>query len=176
MSPTTRAWLIAASLTVLLPAGQLIPAAAHADDDVLQNITYLARVDGLARGAQISYLAQDDQMQTADPTMLPGRTFEANAVLESSQQPKMQVSIEWPYSANLHCEIIVDGSPVAQADDFIAPRLTRASEDPNYGVLTCEAPAGSLAAVPSTPSDPGSPGTAPTPTTLPDAPHFPVGN
>ncbi len=175
MSPTTRAWLIAAGLTVLLPAGQLIPASAQADDQVLQNITYRARIDGLARGAQISYLAQDDQMQTADPTMLPGRTFEANAVLQSSQQPRMQVSIQWPYSANLHCEIIVNGAPVAQADDFIAPRLTRASSDPNYGVLTCEAPASGLSQ-PDTPGTADTPSTADTATPLPDAPHFPVGN
>ena len=167
MSPTTRMWLVAACLTALLPAGQLIPATAQADPEVLQNITYRARVDGLARGAQISYLAQDDQMQTADPTMLPGRVFEANAVLESTQQPRMEVSIEWPYSANLHCEIIVDGAPVAQADDFIAPRLTRATNDPNYGVLTCEAPAASLAQA-------DVPSTEPSATPLPDAPHFPA--
>jgi len=32
-------------------------------------------------------------------------------------------TIRWPYSANLHCEILVDDTLVAQADDFIAPRV-----------------------------------------------------
>jgi hypothetical protein len=72
--------------------------------------------------------------------MLPGRTFEANAVLANPQQAGMQVSIQWPYSANLHCEILVDDAVSAQADQFIAPRLLPASNDPGYGVLTCGAP------------------------------------
>ena len=43
----------------------------------------------------------------------------------------MQVSIQWPYSANLHCEILVDDAIVAQADQFIAPRLTPDKDDPD---------------------------------------------
>ena len=52
----------------------------------------------------------------------------------------MQVSIQWPYSANLHCEILVDDTIVAQADQFIRPRLTPADDDPDYGKLLCGAP------------------------------------
>jgi len=139
MNLTTRALLGTTCLAAVLIGGQLIPPPAVADD-VLHNVTYRARVDGLARGATITYKINDTQVQSANPTMLPGRTFEANAVLDDAQQAGMQVSIQWPYSANLHCEILVDDATVAQADQFIAPRLTPAHDDPDYGVLMCGAP------------------------------------
>ena len=100
------------------------------EQEQLHNITYRARVDGVSRGATIIYAAEGDQVQTANPTMVPGRIFEANAVLPASQLADMQVSIQWPYSANLHCEILVDDVVVAQADQFIAPRLTPAGTTP----------------------------------------------
>ena len=154
MSPTTRTWTVAAVLATMLSGSQLIPASALADpepppqpqvepqaaQEVLHNISYRARVDGVSRGATISYAAEGDQTQTANPTMVPGRTFEANTVLPASQVANMRVSIEWPYSANLHCEILVDDALVAQADDFIAPRVLPVRDDPDYGALTCEAP------------------------------------
>jgi hypothetical protein len=139
MIPTTRAATAAASLAVTVACAQLIPVVAHADD-VQHNVTYRARVDGVSRGALISYKIDDSQVQSADPTMLPGRTFEANAVLTNPQLAGMQVSIQWPYSANLHCEILVDDATVAQADQFIGPRLTPARDDPDYGKLSCGAP------------------------------------
>ena len=52
----------------------------------------------------------------------------------------MRMSIEWPYSANLTCEILVDDAIVAKAEDFIAPRVLPVKDDPDYGALTCEAP------------------------------------
>jgi hypothetical protein len=139
MRPTPRAGLGVVCLAAVLVCGPLTPAGAQADDQ-LHNVTYRARVDGIARGATITYKIDDTQMQSANPTMLLGRTFEAQAVLADAQQAGMQVSIQWPYSANLHCEILVDDATVAQADQFISPRLTPASDDPNYGVLTCGAP------------------------------------
>lgn len=128
----------AAALTLGITSAQLMPAAAVADD--LHNVTYRARVDGIARGALITYKINDTQVSSADPTMLPGRTFEANAVLTDPTLAGMQISIQWPYSANLHCEILVDDALVAQADTFIAPRLTPARDDPDYGALECGAP------------------------------------
>jgi hypothetical protein len=106
---------------------QLSPAVALADPDVqpqpatqespqvLRNVVYRARIDGVSRGATITYSAEGGQTQTANPTMVPGRVFEANAVLPASQTANIRVSIEWPYSANLHCEILVDDQIVAQA-------------------------------------------------------------
>lgn len=160
MSSTSRASLFAACSVALLSVSQLTPTSAQAEDEQLLNVTYRARVDGVARGAQISYLAQDDQRLTADPTMLPGRVFEANTVLPATQAASMDVSVDWPYSANLHCEILVDGVIVAQADDFIAPRLTRPDDDPNYGILTCQAPVAGAAANP-LPPDPNAPPAVP---------------
>ena len=52
----------------------------------------------------------------------------------------MEISIQWPYGSNLHCEILVDDQIVAQADQFIAPRLLRPKNDPLYGTLQCGAP------------------------------------
>lgn len=101
------------------------------------NVVYRARVDGVARGASITYKLSDTDFNTADPTMVPGRTFEATGVVSDPQQAGMQVSIQWPYSASLHCEILVDDQIVAQADQFVAPRFTPQRNDPGYGVLSC---------------------------------------
>ena len=154
MSSIKRGWIAAAALAAVVAGSQLIPAFAQADpeappqpdpalqgdQEVLHNIIYRARVDGVSRGASITYAAEGDQTQIANPTMVPGRTFEANTVLPASKQANMRVSIEWPYSANLTCEILVDDALVAKAEDFIAPRVMPVKDDPDYGALTCEAP------------------------------------
>lgn len=173
-----------------LAAGQVLPATASADpetqpqietpapdQEVLHNIVYRARVDGVSRGATVTYRAEGDQLQIANPTMVPGRVFEANTVLPASQIANVRVSIEWPYSANLHCEILVDDAVVAQADDFIAPRVTPQRDDPDYGALTCEAPvSGVTNTVPVDPAAPpppeGQPPVEPAP--LVDAPLPPA--
>jgi hypothetical protein len=138
MSWRTRT--VGALLALLLGCAQLTSGRALADDQLLHNVTYRARVDGVSRGALIIYKINDAQTESANPTMLPGRTFEANTVLSDPGQAGMQVSVEWPYSANLHCEILVDDATTAQADQFIAPRFLPARDDPNYGVLSCGAP------------------------------------
>lgn len=101
------------------------------------NVVYRARVDGVSRGATITYKMSDTEFNTAVPTMVPGRTFEATGVVSDPQQAGMQVSIQWPYSASLHCDILVDDQVVAQADQFVAPRFTPQRNDPGYGVLSC---------------------------------------
>ena len=106
----------------------------------LHNVTYRARIDGVSRGALVTYKINDSQVQSTNPTMLPGRVFEAQSVLSDPNLAGMQVSIQWPYSANLHCEILVDDQTVAQADQFIRPRLTPADDDPDFGKLMCGAP------------------------------------
>jgi hypothetical protein len=149
---------MSAVLAGLLIGAQISPAAALADpvDPVgdpgapppqqidpqpgqLHNVTYRARIDGVSRNATIAYKIDDSQVNTADPTMLPGRTFEATGVVSDPQLAGMTVRIDWPYSANLHCEILVDDQIVAQADTFVAPRLTRPRNDPGYGSLPCGA-------------------------------------
>jgi hypothetical protein len=162
MSVTERGWITTAALATLIGGSQLIPTsaladpegppqpepagqgepgvAAQSDQGVLHNIVYRARVDGVSRGATITYAVEGDQTQTANPTMVPGRTFEANTVLPETGTANMRISIEWPYSANLTCEILVDDAMVAKAEDFIAPRVLPVKDDPDYGALTCEAP------------------------------------
>lgn len=126
-------------------AALLAPGVATADDPVVDtpaqhNVTYRARIDGLARGALITYRMSDTQVNTANPTMLPGRTFEATGVLTDPKQAGMRISIQWPYSASLNCEIRVDDETVAAASQFIGPRITPAKDDPDYGALICGAP------------------------------------
>jgi hypothetical protein len=138
MSSTKRLSVGAASVVTLIACAQWVPATAQAAEE-LHNVTYLARVTGVARGAEITYKINDTQVDSANPTMIPGRTFEADAVLADPKQAGMQVSIQWPYSASLHCEIQVDGETVAEANQFIAPRVTPDTDDPLYGVLPCGA-------------------------------------
>lgn len=148
-----------AGACVALAAATLPPPAAVAEPDGIQhNITYRARVDGLARGALISYRISDEQVTSTDPTMLPGRTFEATAVLSDADEAGMRISIQWPYSANLTCEILVDDALVAQASSFISPRLTPARDDPDYGALNCGAPLTNAVGLPGPPpEDPAAP-------------------
>ena len=191
MSSIKRGWIAAAALAAVVAGSQLIPAFAQADpeappqpdpalqgdQEVLHNIIYRARVDGVSRGASITYAAEGDQTQIANPTMVPGRIFEANTVLPASKQANMRVSIEWPYSANLTCEILVDDALVAKAEDFIAPRVIPVKDDPDYGALTCEAPVGGIPNVvppegeaPPDPNAPPAEGAAAPPVDAPPAP------
>jgi hypothetical protein len=161
MSLTKCRLMTGVSASVLLFGALLVPAVAHADPEGPSdpnaaqqsadaspaqspdfgpgpyNVVYRARVDGVSRGATIDYAIADDQVNTANPTMVPGRTFEATGVVSNTQKAGMQVSIQWPYSASLHCEILVNDQIIAEADQFVAPRLTPQHDDPGYGVLSC---------------------------------------
>lgn len=137
------------------------------------NVTYRARVDGVSRGATVSYTIADNQVNTATPTMVPGRTFEATGVVSKTQDAGMQVSIQWPYSASLHCEILVNDQIIAEADQFVAPRLTPQHNDPGYGVLSCGTvtnfPVGNTAPIDDPAPAPVDPNAAPAPTAPPAA-------
>jgi hypothetical protein len=160
MSSTRRRWIAAAATAIALVAIQPDTPVALADPPAdpapnvegdappppeqpvdlgpgPYNVTYRARVTGASRGAIISYVMAGNQIDTAEPTMIPGRTFEANAVLDDAHAAGMQISIRWPYSASLHCEIQVNDQITAQADQFVAPRLLPQENDPGYGVLSC---------------------------------------
>lgn len=146
---------VGSALSVLvLCAGQLFPAVATADPEpapppppatdpaapLLHNVTYKARADGTSRGAVVAYKADDHNVNSEQPTLLPGQTFEVNTVMADPKLAGMELSIQWPYGSNLHCEILVDDQTVAQADQFIAPRVFRVKDDPLYGTLQCGAP------------------------------------
>jgi hypothetical protein len=157
MSSTNRRWLAVAACVMVGASAQLIPATALADPDtgptgpqtdiqpapgaqLKHNITYRARADGTSRGAVVAYKIDDANVNSDQPMLLPGQTFEINTVLNDPRQAGMEISIQWPYGSNLHCEILADDQIVAQADQFIAPRLFHPKDDPLYGVLQCGAP------------------------------------
>ncbi len=102
------------------PQTEVQPAPA---DGLLHNVTYRARADGTSRGAVVAYKIDDTNVNSEQPTLLPGSTFEVNTVLADPKQAGMELSIQWPYGSNLHCEILVDDQIVAQADQFIAPTV-----------------------------------------------------
>lgn len=165
MGPTKRSRSTIAAVVAVLAGSQLFPAPAVADPDPApptdvapapdpatapeqplvadgfqHNVIYRARADGTSRGAIVAYKQDDTNVNSAQPTMLPGQTFEVNTVLNDPKHAGMTVSIQWPYGSNLHCEILVDDQIVAQADQFIAPRFFRVKDDPLYGTLQCGAP------------------------------------
>jgi hypothetical protein len=163
MSSTKRGWLRIIAATALVVNAQLTAATALADPEpapptpvpsdeanntanntgdpnLLHNITYRARADGTSRGAVVAYKIDDNNINSDQPNLLPGMTFEVNTVLHDPKKAGMEVSIQWPYGSNLHCEILSDDQIVAQADQFIAPRLFRPKDDPLYGTLQCGAP------------------------------------
>jgi hypothetical protein len=126
------------ALSALLGAvisSQLAPATARAE---LHNITYIARIDGVAPGGQATFVTNNNQMNTASLNSIPGNTFEANTVLDDPGKAGMQVSIRWPYSANVHCEIDVDDNVATKVDQFVRP--APGNTDPMNGVLPCGAP------------------------------------
>jgi hypothetical protein len=175
MTSNKPGWM-AVGAVVLITGAQLIPAQALADQEiepqteenttppasleapeaqVLHNVIYRARADGTSRGAVVAYMVDDQNVNSEQPTLLPGSTFEVNTVLADPRLAGMELSIQWPYGSNLHCEILVDDQIVAQADQFIAPRFLRPKDDPRYGVLQCGAPLDTGATAP--PLDPNAP-------------------
>lgn len=140
------------------------PGAAPPASQEQHNVIYRARADGTSRGAVVAYKQDDQNVNSAQPTMLPGQTFEVNTVLTDPKLAGMQISIQWPYGSNLHCEILVDDQIVAQADQFIAPRFFRVKDDPLYGTLQCGAPLDIPAGgEPAPPADPAADAALPAP-------------
>jgi hypothetical protein len=128
-------WVAVATLAGAAISSQLTPASAWAD---LHNITYIARIDGVAPGSQATFVTNNNQTNTAPLSSMPGNAFQANAVLADPNQAGMQVSIRWPYAATVHCEIDVDDNVATQVDHFVQP--APGSTDPMNGVLPCGAP------------------------------------
>jgi len=135
MSAALHTWSVIAAATVIAAGAQSAPAIARAD---LHNITYVARVDGVAPGSQATFVTNDNQTSTAALSTVPGNAFQANAVLADPHRAGMQVAVRWPYSANVHCEIDVDDNVAVQVDQVVHP--APGSTDPMNGVLPCGAP------------------------------------
>jgi hypothetical protein len=135
MSSTMHRWIAIVALVSAATGAQLTPATARAD---LHNITYIARVDGVAPGSQATFVTNTNQTNTAPLSTMPGNAFQADAVLADPNQAGMRVSVRWPYAANVHCEIDVDDHVATQVDHFVQP--APGSTDPMNGVLPCGAP------------------------------------
>lgn len=134
MSPPAGRWTpIAAAVFVV--TGTVSPAVARAD---MHNITYIARIDGVAPGSQATFVTGGGQTQSTPLSSMPGQVFEANEVLADPHQAGMRVSVQWPYSANVHCEIDVDDAVATQVDRVVSPK--QGNSDPSSGVLDCGAP------------------------------------
>jgi hypothetical protein len=124
-----------AALIAAVVGSQLTSATASAE---LHNVTYIARVDGVAPGSQATFMIKDNQTNSANLSSVPGNAFQANTVLADPAKAGMQVAIRWPYSANVHCEIDIDDNVAAQADQFVRPAPS--NPNPMNGVLPCGAP------------------------------------
>lgn len=129
---TMQRWM---AVAMAVAGAQLMPATARAD---LHNITYVARVDGVAPGSVATFITADNQTNMAQLSTMPGNAFQADAVLPDPHHAGMQVAVKWPYSANVHCEIDADDKVFVQADQFVHP--APGSDDPMNGVLPCGAP------------------------------------
>jgi hypothetical protein len=129
-----RCTVITATALVAVGA-QLTIATAGAD---LHNITYVARVDGLAPGSVATFITAEKQTNMGQLSTIPGNAFQADAVLADPHLAGMQVAVKWPYSANVHCEIDVDNQVFIQVDQVVHP--APGSTDPMNGVLSCGAP------------------------------------
>jgi hypothetical protein len=135
MSSSKHRWTTVAALSAAVVGPQLTSAIASAD---LHNVTYVARVDGVAPGSTATFLINDNQATTTNLSSLPGNSFEANTVLADPSKAALQVAVHWPYSANVHCEIDVDDNVVTQLDQVVKPAQN--NNDPANGVLACGAP------------------------------------
>jgi hypothetical protein len=144
-----RAWFAIAAAATIAGSQFALPVAVadNSSGGDKHNVTYRARIGGVSRGLTVTYNISDTEVETANPTVLPGQLFEANAVLSDPKKAGMEISIRWPYTANLHCEILVDDQVTAQADDFIKPTLLPQSSDPGYGIMPCGAELADAAAV-----------------------------
>jgi hypothetical protein len=135
MGITMHRWPAVAAAAVTVVSAQLMPAIARAE---LHNITYIARVDGVAPGSFATFITAENQTNMAQLSTIPGNAFQANAVLPDPHQAGMAITVRWPYSPSVHCEIDVDDKPFVQVDQVVHP--APGSADPMNGVLPCGAP------------------------------------
>jgi hypothetical protein len=130
--------MVVAALMSVAIGSQAAPPTASAE---LHNITYIARVDGVAPGATATFRTKDDQLSSTGLGTTPGAAFEANTVLADPGKAGMQVSVPPPYSANVHCEIDVDGAVATQVDQFVTNQVGfGANTTSDSNVLPCGAP------------------------------------
>ncbi len=137
MSSTTHRWVAITAVAGAAVSLRLMPATALADPHNPHNITYIAKVDSPISSGRAIYMVNDTYTATA-PLSATGREFTTSTMLADPTKAGMQVSIPWPYSGNVHCEIDVDNAVATLVDQFVTS--TPGNGDPNsYGVVACGA-------------------------------------
>lgn len=141
MNATTRIGLgCAAGLlaVVTAPAALADPTETETPAETeLHNVTYTARIDGVAPGGLATFRTAEGQTNEAPLSALPGREFEAQTVLADPADAALQVRLQWPYSANVFCQITVDDVVAVQRTEFVTTQA--GADDPDAGTLSCGA-------------------------------------
>ena len=137
MSSAKGSWITVAALMAAAVGSQLTLATASAD---LHNVTYIARIDGVAPGGQAIFMISDHESNSVDLSSVPGKAFEANAVLADPAKAGMRVTIHWPYSASVHCEVDIDDNVAIQIDQLVTPQPPGPATDLANGVVACGGP------------------------------------
>ncbi|KAA8962463.1 hypothetical protein [Mycobacterium sp.] len=127
-----------AVLASVVASSQLTPVTALADPHNPHNITYVAKVDSPISSGRAIFMANERYTGTA-PLSATGREFRFDTVLSDPAKAGMQVSIPWPYSGNVHCEIDVDDHVAALVDQFVASTPGDQGDPSTYGVVACGA-------------------------------------
>ena len=135
MGGSQRRWLQIVAVTLIAACAQFAPATARAAQ---YNITYIARIEGVAPGSEATFVIGNSQISNAALSERPNQVFETSAVLEDPQKAGLRIVLRWPNSANVHCEIDVDQHVVIQVDRRVTPAPDNG--DPQNGALQCGAP------------------------------------
>jgi hypothetical protein len=135
---STRGWMAIAALAGAAVSPQLTSATAVADPRIPHTITYVARVDSPISSGRAIYMVNDTYTATA-PLSATGREFTTSTMLADPNKAGMQVSIPWPYSGNVHCEIDVDNNVATLVDQFVTSTPGNNGDPNTYGVVACGA-------------------------------------
>ncbi|MBS4728285.1 hypothetical protein MSM1_07990 [Mycobacterium sp. SM1] len=138
MSAIAHRGIAVAAVACAMVGSQLTSANALADPHNPHTITYIARVDSPISSARAIYMVNDTYAATA-PLSATGREFIANTMMAEPNKAGMRVSIPWPYSGNVHCEIDVDDHIAALVDQFVASSPGEQGDPNTYGVVACGA-------------------------------------
>ncbi|MEB3906755.1 hypothetical protein OSH39_21115 [Mycobacterium ulcerans] len=134
MRVAVYAWVSIAAVLAAAVGPGLAPDVARADPPGAHTITYIAKVDAPISSGRAIYMVNDTYTATA-PLSATGREFTTTTMLADPAKAGMQVSIPWPYSGNVHCEIDVDNHIVAQVDQFVVHARQRRPQLLRSGVV-----------------------------------------
>ena len=138
MSSTTRGWVLIAAMATLPASSQLSPGncLVRPDSESHPHLARGAAQHRLPSPSRRGSPRRDDRVPSTDgqvrrPTRRWCRGGRSRPTPCCRPEAGGHAGVDqWPYAANLHCEILVDDAVVAEADQFIAPRLLPQSTTP----------------------------------------------